>query len=79
MGIIHDISQSLAMHGVNIDELNTDYLSAPMSGEMLFKAMARIRVPLEVAVADLQTHLEHIAHDLMVDITLEVVSATASV
>jgi glycine cleavage system regulatory protein len=67
------------MHGVNIDELNTDYLSAPMSGEMLFKAMARIRVPLEVAVADLQTHLEHIAHDLMVDITLEVVSATASV
>jgi len=79
MGIIHDISQSLAMHGVNIDELNTDYLSAPMSGEMLFKATARIRVPLEVAVADLQTHLEHIAHDLMVDIALEVVSATASV
>jgi glycine cleavage system regulatory protein len=79
MGIIHDISQSLAMHGVNIDELNTDYLSAPMSGEMLFKATARIRVPLEVAVADLQTRLEHIAHDLMVDITLEIVSATASV
>lgn len=79
MGIIHDISQSLATHGVNIDELNTDYLSAPMSGEMLFKATARIRVPLEVAVADLQTHLEQIAHDLMVDIALEVVSATASV
>ena len=79
MGIIHDISQSLAAYGVNIDELNTDYLSAPMSGEMLFKATARIRVPLEVAVADLQTRLEHIAHDLMVDITLEVVSTTASV
>ena len=79
VGIIHDISQALATHGVNIDELNTDYLSAPMSGEMLFKASALIRVPLEVAVADLQTHLEHIAHDLMVDIALEVVSATASV
>lgn len=79
MGIIHDISQSLAAYGVNIDELNTDYLSAPMSGEMLFKATARIRVPLEVAVADLQTHLEHIAQDLMVDIALEVVSTTASV
>jgi glycine cleavage system regulatory protein len=46
---------------------------------MLFKATARIRVPLEVAVADLQTHLEHIAQDLMVDIALEVVSTTASV
>lgn len=79
VGIIHDISQALAAHDVNIDELDTDYLSAPMSGEMLFKAAALIRVPLEVAVADLQTHLEHIAHDLMVDITLEVVSATASV
>ena len=79
MGIIHDISQSLARYGVNIDELNTDYLSAPMSGEMLFKATALIRVPLEVAVADLQTHLEHIAHGLMVDIALQVVSATASV
>jgi glycine cleavage system regulatory protein len=78
VGIIHDISQALAANGVNIDELNTDYLSAPMSGEMLFKAAALIRVPLEVAVADLQTHLEHIAHDLMVDIALEVVSTTVS-
>jgi glycine cleavage system regulatory protein len=42
-----------------------------MTGAMLFKATARLRVPQEVAVADLRTALEQLAHDLMVDITLE--------
>jgi glycine cleavage system regulatory protein len=38
---------------------------------MLFKATARLRVPWEVTVAELRTALEQLAHDLMVDITLE--------
>jgi glycine cleavage system regulatory protein len=74
-GIIRDISQVLAWRGINIDELHTEYTSAPMSGEMLFKAMAQLRVPLEVTLSDLQDNLERLAHDLMVDITLEDVSA----
>lgn len=71
MGIIRDISQALAAYDVNIDELNTDYVSAPMSGELLFKAMALIRVPQEVALVDLQANLDELAHELMVDIDLE--------
>jgi glycine cleavage system regulatory protein len=71
VGIIRDISQALAAYGVNIDELNTDYVSAPMSGELLFKAMALIRVPHDIAFADLQTNLDDLAHELMVDIDLE--------
>jgi glycine cleavage system regulatory protein len=70
LGIIRDIAQSLAWRGINIDELNTQYTSAPMSGEMLFKATAQLRVPLQVMMADLQESLEKLAHDLMVDITL---------
>lgn len=73
-GIIHDISQALAAHSVNIDELTTDSFSAPMSGEILFKATAFIRVPLDLTIADLQRRLDQIAHDLMVEITLEAVS-----
>jgi glycine cleavage system regulatory protein len=42
-----------------------------MTGGMLFKATARLRVPWDVVVADLRTTLEQLAHDLMVDITLE--------
>lgn len=73
-GIIRDISRSLAWRGINIDELNTEYMSAPMSGDMLFKATAQLRVPLEVAITELQENLETLAHDLMIDIILEDVS-----
>jgi glycine cleavage system regulatory protein len=75
VGIIRDIAQSLAWRGINIDELHTEYTSAPMSGEMLFKATAHLRVPLQVMSADLQESLEKLAHDLMVDITLADLSA----
>ncbi|WP_089719582.1 glycine cleavage system protein R [Candidatus Entotheonella palauensis] len=71
VGIIRDISQALAAFSVNIDELNTDYVSAPMSGESLFKATALIRVPHDVAFVDLQANLDHLAHELMVEIDLE--------
>src|SRR5215472_6929074 len=71
LGIIRDLAHTLAQRRINIDELQTACTSAPMTGGMLFKATARLRVPWEVAVADLQTALEQLAHDLMVDITLE--------
>jgi glycine cleavage system regulatory protein len=74
-GIVRDISHALAWRGINIDELSTEYMSAPMSGEMLFKATAQLRVPLQVAITDLQESLETLAHDLMVDVILEDVSA----
>jgi glycine cleavage system regulatory protein len=77
LGIIRDVSHALAQHGINIDALDTAYLSAPMSGEMLFKATAQLRVPLNVVLADLQEGLEQLAHDLMVDITLADVSPKA--
>ena len=46
-----------------------------MSGEMLFKATAHLRVPLQVMIADLQESLEKLAHDLMVDVVLADLSA----
>ena len=70
-GIIRDLAYTLAQRGINIDELQTVCTSAPMTGIMLFKATARLRVPWAVAVADLRNALEQLAHDLVVDITLE--------
>jgi glycine cleavage system regulatory protein len=69
-GIIQDISRALALRQVNVDELHTECTSAPMSGEILFNARAKLRVPLDTAVEDLCEALEEIASDLMVDITL---------
>jgi len=70
-GIIHDISSALAAIEVNVVELSTGCSSAPMSGEMLFKASAQLHHPLSRAVDELRETLEKIAADLMVDITLD--------
>ena len=71
LGIIRDLAHALAQRGINIDELQTECATAPMTGGMLFKATARLRVPLEVTVAELQVALDQLAHDLTVHITLE--------
>ena len=67
-GIIRDISRALADRRINVDELLTECRSAPMSGEMLFRACAKLRVPIETKVDELCDVLEAIADDLMVDI-----------
>ena len=64
------ISKALAEHGVNVEELQTACESAPMSGEMLFKANARLRVPAHVEMSVLRQQLERIAADLVIDVSL---------
>ena len=70
-GIVREIAQALAGRGVNVDELTTGCESAAMSGEVLFRAMARLEVPENVTVEDLGEELERIAADLMVDLKLD--------
>jgi glycine cleavage system regulatory protein len=69
-GIVRQITQVLAAHRVNVEELSTECLSAPMSGETLFKAEARLHLPDACDMAVLRRELEKIAADLMVDVTL---------
>lgn len=71
-GIVHEITEVLAGHGVNVQELETTVQSASMSGESLFMAHARIFVPKEADLEALQGQLENLANELMVDIELEV-------
>ena len=69
-GIVRDVSEVLLRHGVNIEELTTDHVSAPMSGGLLFSARARLHVPAGTDADSLRDDLEKIADDLMVDLTL---------
>ena len=71
-GIVRDISQVLVRHRVNIAELTTDRLSAPMAGGPLFVARARLEVPAGLDTERMRQDLETIAHDLMVDLSLAV-------
>jgi glycine cleavage system regulatory protein len=69
-GIVREISHALAEHGVNIEELVTDRTAAAMSGELLFRARARVNVPAGADVATLRARLERLAGDLMVEVRL---------
>jgi glycine cleavage system regulatory protein len=70
-GIVHDISEILARHHVNVQELDTECQSASMSGETLFLAKARLLVPAQTSIGQLRRDLESLANELMVDITLD--------
>lgn len=70
-GIVRQISSALAGQGVNVEELDTECESAPMSGETLFKATAKLSIPPGCDLARLKAELEKIAADLMVDVSIE--------
>jgi glycine cleavage system regulatory protein len=61
----------LAQNGVNIEELETDVTSAPMSGETLFRARASVQMPPSLTLEWLRSRLEALAGELMVDLTLD--------
>jgi glycine cleavage system regulatory protein len=70
-GILHQISSVLAAHRVNVEELFSERVSAPMDGVMLFQARATVLLPPGLVLASLRAGLEKIAADLMVDVQLE--------
>jgi len=70
-GIVHQIAQALAARGVSVEELESGCVDAPMSGEPMFQATARVRVPQAVGLDDVQADLERIAADLVVDLRLD--------
>jgi len=70
-GIVRDISEALADRGISVDELRTEIMSAPMSGELLFLANAELLIPPGLDLDLLRKDLEALAHELMVDIDLD--------
>jgi glycine cleavage system regulatory protein len=68
-GIVREITSALSRAGVNVEEFSSEIVSAPMSGETLFKAMARLQLPEGCDVAALKAGLEKIAADLLVDVS----------
>lgn len=70
-GIVHDITEVLARHAINVQELETTVQSASMSGERLFMAHARVFIPAGVDAEELRRELESLANELMVDVSLE--------
>lgn len=70
-GIVREIAQALAEHKVNIDELRTRVVSASFSGDRMFEAQARLKVPADVPLHALRETLERLANELVVDLSLD--------
>lgn len=70
-GIVRDVTRALAGSGVNIEELTTDVRSGSFSGERLFRASARLGAVSPTAAAEVQSALEHLGNELMVDLRPE--------
>ena len=68
-GIIHDITSVLANYNVNVHNLETVVESASMGGGEIFRARAKLVVPVDVDIDTLEKDLEAMANDLMVDIS----------
>ena len=69
-GIVRDIARVLAEQRISVEELETETVSGSFSGESLFKATARLRVPAALPTSELRAALEALADELMVDISL---------
>ena len=69
-GIVRDVTQVLATPG---QHRGTDHASGQrvFSGERLFEAQARLRVPADVPDEELREALETLANELMVDLKLD--------
>lgn len=67
-GILSGVSTILAKLHVNVEELTTDCTPAPMSNEMLFKAVARISMPNDLTDDQLSEALEDLADDVVVEL-----------
>ena len=69
-GIVREISHVFAERGVNVEELITDLTPAAMSGELLFRSRALVKVPPELDATELRARLEKLASDLMVTVSV---------
>ena len=69
-GILRSVSGVFAAHGVNVEELASERVNAPMGGGVLFQARATVFVPANTKLSAVRADLEQIAADLMVDVKL---------
>ncbi|MEN9840706.1 MAG: hypothetical protein RL376_506 [Verrucomicrobiota bacterium] len=70
-GILREVSAVLARHGLNVEDLASERVEAPMGGGKLFQLRAVVSVPSGAILTAVQADLEQLAADLMVELKLE--------
>ena len=68
-GIVRQVAAVISELSVNVEDLSTELISAPMSGEILFKACATLNLPDHLKQDQLLERLESLSGDIMVTIS----------
>lgn len=69
-GIVHQITHHLSKKGISVESMDTNTVTAPMSGTILFNMEAVIVVPPDVKVQKWRDHLEDICNHLNVNLEI---------
>lgn len=69
-GILDALTSLLLRHGINIDAMDFDTESAPMTGEALFRMDARISIPGAVDLQELRRQIRALEDEYNFDILL---------
>lgn len=70
-GIVHDITRLLTRHNISVQGLDTYVESGSMAGGSIFRARAQLQVPESVDIEALESQMEELANDLMVEINFD--------
>lgn len=70
-GIVHELSRAFSKWDINVEQLNSEIRSAPMSAERLFEAEVDIAIPADLDAEQFEDELEQIANELDLDIGLK--------
>jgi len=69
-GIIHQIAQYLSQRGINIESMDSETFSAPISGSPLITMTAEVVVPPSLAEQAWEAGLENLGSQLNLEITV---------
>ena len=69
-GILHELTRTIAKLGASVEEMETRIDSAPVSGEKLFAADTKVRLPEGLSEEAFQDALENSANALFVDLVI---------
>lgn len=71
VGIVHHVARALAARGVNVEQLETEVVPAPVTGAPLFRMEALLLAPPSLTLSALRTQLGALADELGVDLDVE--------
>lgn len=69
-GIVHELTRTIASLGASVEEMETRLDSAPVSGEPLFVADTKVRLPDGLSEEAFRDALENSASSLFVDVAI---------